>query len=155
MLPWVFHVFSKFYSVFHGLDTNKPTYSEIFQYAMFRKFFSLIQLSKKNLSVCLFVCLFKALLKKWDSFLRKLFQEKTVSKKRWTNQGKKASAASSHGRAQRAPTGERRGERSELPRASVASQRLSTRLQVPKEAAERFPRALVLNNKLSHFYKVP
>ena len=55
----------------------------------------------------------------------------------------RASGASYHGRAQRAATGERRGERSELPRASAAScqDERSEVSKVPNEAAERFPRA--------------
>ena len=82
-------------------------------------------LYKKNfvrLFVCLCVCLFKALLKKWDSLLRKLFQneKRTVSKvsKKFgrSGEGKKRERSelpAYHGRAQRAA------------KTSVASLRLS------------------------------
>ena len=126
------------------------------------------------------MCLFKALLKKWDSLLRKLFQnekknkgllkvvrtiekmgkfiKRTVSNslrafKSFYNTFYKYPTSQKFGRsggrekrqAQRATTGERRGERSELPWASVASQRLSTSTQRSSGAVPAGPLVNYLN----------
>ena len=83
--------------------------------------------------MCLCVCLFKALLKKWDNLLRKLFQTFSKNKellkrfgtfekmgkflKKTVSNYEKRTVSKEFGRS----GGGGKGERSELPRASAAS----------------------------------